>query len=131
MTWEFPAHWYLEWAKADLIALGTPGRHWARPAEFGEPSGDVMIIGVLLAARPRRNTRDGDGRLRFPPSDSPQSPPTRHIRSRSTSAPRPRHDRRPFFPFRPVDGATWYTGAEIDTMKPTGIAGLRAQTVTG
>ena len=34
MTWEFPAHWYLEWAKADLIAFGTPGRHWARPAEL-------------------------------------------------------------------------------------------------
>jgi alkylation response protein AidB-like acyl-CoA dehydrogenase len=27
MTWEHPAHLYLKRAKADEIALGTPGRH--------------------------------------------------------------------------------------------------------
>ncbi len=27
MTWEHPAHLYLKRAKADQIALGTPGRH--------------------------------------------------------------------------------------------------------
>lgn len=30
MTWEHPAHLYLKRAKADQIALGTPGRHRAR-----------------------------------------------------------------------------------------------------
>ena len=34
MTWEFPAHLYLKRAKADQIALGTPGRHRARLAEL-------------------------------------------------------------------------------------------------
>lgn len=29
MTWEHPAHLYLKRAKADEIALGTPGRHRA------------------------------------------------------------------------------------------------------
>ena len=33
-TWEFPAHLYLKPAKADQIALGAAGRHWARPAEL-------------------------------------------------------------------------------------------------
>ena len=32
MTWEHPAHLYLKRAKADQIALGTPGRHRARLA---------------------------------------------------------------------------------------------------
>jgi hypothetical protein len=32
MTREFPAHLYLKPANADQIALGAPGRHWARPA---------------------------------------------------------------------------------------------------
>jgi alkylation response protein AidB-like acyl-CoA dehydrogenase len=30
MTWEHPAHLYLKRAKADQIALGTPGRHRTR-----------------------------------------------------------------------------------------------------
>ncbi|MFD6415763.1 acyl-CoA dehydrogenase family protein [Streptomyces sp. NPDC060194] len=34
MTWEHPAHLYLKRAKADHIALGTPGRHRARLAEL-------------------------------------------------------------------------------------------------
>ncbi|WP_037914473.1 acyl-CoA dehydrogenase family protein [Actinacidiphila yeochonensis] len=34
MTWEHPAHLYLKRAKADAIALGTPGRHRARLAEL-------------------------------------------------------------------------------------------------
>ncbi|MFB9683771.1 acyl-CoA dehydrogenase family protein [Amycolatopsis plumensis] len=34
MTWEHPAHLYLKRAKADEIALGTPGRHRARLAEL-------------------------------------------------------------------------------------------------
>ena len=51
--------------------------------------------------------------------------------TRSRSALRPHHDRRPFLLFPPVDGATCYAGAEIDTMKPTRIASLRTQTVTG
>ena len=29
MTWEHPAHLYLKRARADLVALGTPGRHRA------------------------------------------------------------------------------------------------------
>ncbi|WP_197320018.1 acyl-CoA dehydrogenase family protein [Saccharomonospora sp. NB11] len=33
MTWEHPAHLYLKRAKADELALGTPGRHRARLAE--------------------------------------------------------------------------------------------------
>ncbi|WGY02869.1 acyl-CoA dehydrogenase family protein [Nocardioides sp. QY071] len=32
MTWEHPAHVYLKRAKADQVALGTPGRHRARLA---------------------------------------------------------------------------------------------------
>ena len=32
MTWEHPAHLYLKRAKADQIALGTPGTHRARLA---------------------------------------------------------------------------------------------------
>jgi hypothetical protein len=32
MTWEHPAHLYLKRAKADQIALGTPGAHRARLA---------------------------------------------------------------------------------------------------
>ncbi|OZM72317.1 acyl-CoA dehydrogenase [Amycolatopsis antarctica] len=32
MTWEHPAHLYLKRAKADELALGTPGRHRARLA---------------------------------------------------------------------------------------------------
>ncbi len=32
MTWEHPAHLYLKRAKADQVALGTPGRHRARLA---------------------------------------------------------------------------------------------------
>ncbi|MEU3465097.1 acyl-CoA dehydrogenase family protein [Streptomyces sp. NPDC006733] len=34
MTWEHPAHLYLKRAKADEIALGTPGRHRAALAEL-------------------------------------------------------------------------------------------------
>ncbi|GAA4525360.1 acyl-CoA dehydrogenase family protein [Amycolatopsis samaneae] len=34
MTWEHPAHLYLKRAKADELALGTPGRHRARLAEL-------------------------------------------------------------------------------------------------
>jgi alkylation response protein AidB-like acyl-CoA dehydrogenase len=34
MTWEHPAHLYLKRAKADEIALGTPGRHRAILAEL-------------------------------------------------------------------------------------------------
>jgi alkylation response protein AidB-like acyl-CoA dehydrogenase len=34
MTWEHPAHLYLKRAKADEIALGTPGRHRATLATF-------------------------------------------------------------------------------------------------
>ena len=34
MTWEHPAHLYLKRAKADQIALGTPGRHRARLGVF-------------------------------------------------------------------------------------------------
>jgi alkylation response protein AidB-like acyl-CoA dehydrogenase len=34
MTWEHPAHLYLKRAKADQIALGTPGFHRARLAEL-------------------------------------------------------------------------------------------------
>ncbi|HET7739073.1 MAG TPA: acyl-CoA dehydrogenase family protein, partial [Mycobacterium sp.] len=34
MTWEHPAHLYLKRAKADQIALGTPGRHRARLGEL-------------------------------------------------------------------------------------------------
>ena len=34
MTWEHPAHLYLKRAKADQIALGTPGLHRARLAEL-------------------------------------------------------------------------------------------------
>jgi alkylation response protein AidB-like acyl-CoA dehydrogenase len=34
MTWEHPAHLYLKRAKADEIALGTPGKHRARLAEL-------------------------------------------------------------------------------------------------
>ncbi len=34
MTWEHPAHLYLKRAKADQVALGTPGAHRARLAEL-------------------------------------------------------------------------------------------------
>lgn len=34
MTWEHPAHLYLKRAKADQIALGTPGAHRSRLAEL-------------------------------------------------------------------------------------------------
>lgn len=34
MTWEHPAHLYLKRAKADQIALGTPGNHRARLGEL-------------------------------------------------------------------------------------------------
>ncbi|GAB2690806.1 acyl-CoA dehydrogenase family protein [Kitasatospora kifunensis] len=34
MTWEHPAHLYLKRAKADQLALGTPGHHRARLAEL-------------------------------------------------------------------------------------------------
>ena len=34
MTWEHPAHLYLKRAKADQIALGTPGYHRARLADL-------------------------------------------------------------------------------------------------
>ncbi|SEF37612.1 Acyl-CoA dehydrogenase [Amycolatopsis pretoriensis] len=34
MTWEHPAHLYLKRAKADEIALGTPGKHRAHLAEL-------------------------------------------------------------------------------------------------
>lgn len=34
MTWEHPAHLYLKRAKADQIALGTPGHHRSRLAEL-------------------------------------------------------------------------------------------------
>jgi alkylation response protein AidB-like acyl-CoA dehydrogenase len=43
MTWEHPAHLYLKRAKADQIALRTPGFHRARLAEL-----------VDLAAAPAR-----------------------------------------------------------------------------
>jgi alkylation response protein AidB-like acyl-CoA dehydrogenase len=36
MTWEHPAHLYLKRAKADQVALGTPGIHRARLAELVE-----------------------------------------------------------------------------------------------
>jgi hypothetical protein len=45
--------------------------------------------------------------------------------------PHPRPDRRPFRPIPPVDGATGYASAVIDTIKPNRIASLRTQTVTG
>jgi alkylation response protein AidB-like acyl-CoA dehydrogenase len=46
MTWEHPAHLYLKRAKADQLALGTPGAHRARlaalvdlpPAPAGAPA---------------------------------------------------------------------------------------------
>jgi alkylation response protein AidB-like acyl-CoA dehydrogenase len=34
MTWEHPAHLYLKRAKADELALGTPGKHRARLADL-------------------------------------------------------------------------------------------------
>ncbi|MCR6483000.1 acyl-CoA/acyl-ACP dehydrogenase [Amycolatopsis sp. OK19-0408] len=34
MTWEHPAHLYVKRAKADELALGTPGKHRARLAEL-------------------------------------------------------------------------------------------------
>jgi alkylation response protein AidB-like acyl-CoA dehydrogenase len=34
MTWEYPLHLYVKRAKADQIALGTPGDHRARLAEL-------------------------------------------------------------------------------------------------
>ena len=34
MTWEYPAHLYLKRAKADELALGTPGTYRARLAEL-------------------------------------------------------------------------------------------------
>jgi alkylation response protein AidB-like acyl-CoA dehydrogenase len=34
MTWEHPAHLHLKRAKADQLALGTPGAHRARLAEL-------------------------------------------------------------------------------------------------
>ncbi|MDH6121829.1 alkylation response protein AidB-like acyl-CoA dehydrogenase [Kitasatospora sp. GAS204A] len=34
MTWEHPAHLFLKRAKADQLALGTPGRHRARLAQL-------------------------------------------------------------------------------------------------
>lgn len=37
MTWEHPAHLYLKRAKADQIALGTPGRHRARLGALVDP----------------------------------------------------------------------------------------------
>ncbi|WP_232247798.1 acyl-CoA dehydrogenase family protein [Kitasatospora azatica] len=36
MTWEHPAHLYLKRAKADQLALGTPGHHRARLAELAD-----------------------------------------------------------------------------------------------
>ncbi|MBM7367724.1 acyl-CoA dehydrogenase family protein [Gordonia hydrophobica] len=36
MTWEHPAHLYLKRAKADQIALGTPGRHRAALADLAD-----------------------------------------------------------------------------------------------
>ncbi|WP_406513354.1 acyl-CoA/acyl-ACP dehydrogenase [Streptomyces sp. NBC_00161] len=36
MTWEHPAHLYLKRAKADSLALGTPGHHHALVADFAE-----------------------------------------------------------------------------------------------
>ncbi|KPI04448.1 acyl-CoA dehydrogenase domain-containing protein [Actinobacteria bacterium OV450] len=36
MTWEHPAHLYLKRAKADALALGTPGHHEALVADFAE-----------------------------------------------------------------------------------------------
>jgi alkylation response protein AidB-like acyl-CoA dehydrogenase len=40
MTWEHPAHLYLKRAKADQIALGTPGFHRARLAELVDLAAD-------------------------------------------------------------------------------------------
>lgn len=37
MTWEHPAHLYLKRAKADQIALGTPGHHRATLANLPAP----------------------------------------------------------------------------------------------
>ena len=111
MTREFPAHLYLKPAKADQIALCAPGAALGSACRVGEPPGDVMIISVLLEARP------GETGVAATPT--------------TVAHPRPRHDRRPFLPFPPVDGATCYASAEIDTMKPTRIASLLAQTVTG
>jgi alkylation response protein AidB-like acyl-CoA dehydrogenase len=36
MTWEYPAHLYLKRAKADQIALGSPGRHRDRVARLAD-----------------------------------------------------------------------------------------------
>ncbi|MFE2307186.1 acyl-CoA dehydrogenase family protein [Streptomyces sp. NPDC059411] len=36
MTWEHPAHLYLKRAKADSLALGTPGHHRGLVADFAE-----------------------------------------------------------------------------------------------
>jgi alkylation response protein AidB-like acyl-CoA dehydrogenase len=41
MTWEHPAHLFLKRAKADEIALGTPGRHRARLAGLVDLPGPV------------------------------------------------------------------------------------------
>jgi alkylation response protein AidB-like acyl-CoA dehydrogenase len=42
MTWEYPAHLYLKRAKADQIALGSPGRHRDRVAALADlPSPDA------------------------------------------------------------------------------------------
>jgi hypothetical protein len=166
MATEFPAFLHLKPRKptrSRSVLRGGTGP----PCRAGEPAGDVMIIGVLLKARPGETrvaatpttvthpqqshdltVRDSGLRLertdytdqfmshrsihgrhprhsgKFPPcgiADRPrrafrtavcdslqvtdtQSSPTRHVRSRSRSPPRPRHDRRPFFPFPPVDG---------------------------
>ena len=41
MTWEHPAHLFLKRAKADEIALGTPGRHRAAAGRLVDLPGPV------------------------------------------------------------------------------------------
>ena len=43
MTWEHPAHLFLKRAKADEIALGTPGRHRTRLAGLVDLPGPVAV----------------------------------------------------------------------------------------
>ena len=46
MTWEYPAHLYLKRAKADQIALGSPGRHRDRVASLADlPAPTVVEVG--------------------------------------------------------------------------------------
>jgi alkylation response protein AidB-like acyl-CoA dehydrogenase len=51
MTWEHPAHLYLKRAKADQIALGTPGWHRARLAELVDLAAPAQATSVRAPAR--------------------------------------------------------------------------------